>query len=308
MKPSIRLSQRLTALDGVARFAASKRFAKARACIATTAAERLEAARLVCRQYRAEGYLKQDDDAPFYTLHHLLPETTVFTTFEEGRITGTLSVVIDSSAGLPMEDLYQDDIAGLRSRGRALCEICSLAVDPSREACSSVVVLNLFRYATAYLLHFTSVSDALITLKPSHMDFYGRRLGFAPFGALKRDARFKDAETLAMRLTRERVAELSAEAPAWRRGERPLSKIFRATDNENLESIRQALVKKGISASELRGRLVAQKDALSEAPLSFRRCLAAFVQVALGCSASFEDVLPHSAHASVESRYGHPVA
>jgi hypothetical protein len=220
--------------------------------VATTAAQRLDAACLVGRQYRAEGYLvrEEHDNAPFFTLHHLLPEATVFVARDGERIAGTLTVVIDSNAGLPMEKLYSEEVAGLRLRGRNLCEICSLAIDPQREERSSLLVLSLFRCATAYLLHFTRVTDALITLKPTHTEFYGRRLGFESLGVTKRDRRFRDADTVLMGLARERV---ESPGPPRTRAERLLAMVFSAASREELASLEQALPFKGLRAEELRG-------------------------------------------------------
>src|SRR6185503_6660832 len=90
--------------------------------------------------------------------------------------------------------------SSLRSSGRRLSEICSLAIDGAGEG---RVFLDLFRIATLYLMHFTPVTDALVTLKPSHADFYGRRLGFEPLGGLKLDERFGNAPTVAMRIDKE---------------------------------------------------------------------------------------------------------
>jgi hypothetical protein len=179
--------------------------------IAESPAERLAAARLVGRRYRDEGYLPelQDEHAAFYSSHHHLPQTSVFVTRENETITGTMTVVCDSPAGLPLEDLYGAEIRELRADRRHPCELCSLAVDPEAARRSPDLVLQLFRCAMGYLLHVTPTSDALITLKPAHAPFYQRRLHFQPFGAPTLDARFEFAPTVAMRLTREAVLNFS---------------------------------------------------------------------------------------------------
>ena len=209
MERSMRLTRRLAAIPPDAPSAG------ARVSVAVTAEERLEAARLVGRLYRAEGYLgwEAEPDAPFLTPHHLLPESTVFIAREADRIAGTVTVVLDSHAGLPMEAVYGREVRALRASGRTPCEICSLAVDAVRLSRSSRILLSLFRIANAYLVHFTGASDALITLKPSHAEFYGERLRFRPFGALKADPRFRGAETVALRQTREGVEDAARLAP-----------------------------------------------------------------------------------------------
>lgn len=220
-----------SALKAVARTLADELHAG----IATDMEERLEAARLVGRLYRAEGYLPEGGPAaPFLTPHHLLPEATVFVARLGGRIAGTLTVVCDSAAGLPLEELYGAEVAALRAEQRVPCELCSLAVDPDLAERSPQVVLSLFRCATAYLLHFTSSSDALITLKPAHAVFYGKRLCFRDFGGFKQDARFAGAATVAMRLSREDVRQASVS--------RRLAPVFGQMEKEELATMQAALL------------------------------------------------------------------
>jgi hypothetical protein len=176
--------------------------------VAVTATEKLEAARLVGRMYHAEGYVA--NDGPYSTSHHRLPEATVFVAREQRRITGTLTVVRDSLRGLPMEELYGEELNALRAEGRALCEICSLAIEPGRRTVEGSPFLGLFRMACVYLVHFSPLTDALITLKPSHQSFYERRMGFQRFGAFRTDRRFQNADTVAMRLSRVRVERQTA--------------------------------------------------------------------------------------------------
>lgn len=215
---STRLSQRLTQItdDAIPPHAGLQ----SAVAVAATETERLSAARLVGRQYRAEGYLPDDDgdgerEPAFRTPHHLLPETVVFIARECARVVGTLTVVPDSPAGLPMEALYAEEVSALRNLGRIPCEICSLAFDSRTEHRNTAPVLQLFRLACGYLRRFTPVTDALVTLKPSHQDFYERFMGFGRIGERKQDPRFRGADTVAMRLTRE-----AAEAREWSRSAR----------------------------------------------------------------------------------------
>jgi hypothetical protein len=181
---------------------------------AKTEAERLAAARLVAQLYAVEGYLDEkngnqnpnNDLQPFYTFHHLLEEAVVFVAETNGRIWGTLTIIFDSPAGLPLETLYEPEIAQLRKQKRKLCEFCSLAVDPRAGRDGSALVLKLFKTAFAYAYQAIGATDICITLKPSHGAFY-RRLRFEVFGPFRRDRRFGDAPTIAVRLRREQVED-----------------------------------------------------------------------------------------------------
>lgn len=212
MRNATRMSQRLSVIP---RQPDERLGGRVEACvvdIAVSAEERRQAAGLVAQMYRAEGYLPRSEDAAteFYGLHHLLDEAVVFIARKGDRVVGTLTVVTDSPAGLPLETLYGTEVTDLRRRGRKLCELCSLAVDPDMRRAGSAVILRLFRAAFLYLYHLTPVEDVLITLKPSHRDFYTRWIGFEPFGPHRLDSRFADASTVCMRLRREYVGEAIA--------------------------------------------------------------------------------------------------
>ena len=201
MQTSARLSQKLKAISSDA---AGAPYAVG---VAGTPAERLAAARLVGAMYRGEGYLagvpeRETGSEAFYTLHLLLDEAVIFVAREEesGRIVGTLTTVLDSAAGLPMDALYAEELALLRGQGRTCCEFCSLAVDPDCGSRATGLLLALFRVAYRYAHHQDRVDDVCVTLKPSHAGFY-KRLGFEQCGPLRLDPRFGNADTIAMRLS-----------------------------------------------------------------------------------------------------------
>lgn len=271
-----RLSRRLNAIERETPMPPVSEGDPVSIAIATTAGDRLAAARLVGRLYSAEGYLGNDHrgDSPYFTLHHLLSEATVFVAREGSHIIGTLTVILDSGAGLPMESLYGEDVDALRNAGRSVCEICSLAIDPYREKRSSSLVLNLFKQAMSFLVYLTPVTDALITLKPSHAEFYGRRLGFSPMGGLKFDGRFSDAETVAMRLSREQVSRLAAGSVSLDRRERWLAEFYAQPGRSELEAIARAVPAKGLSIEELQGLLAAKKEMLAAARPGLKRRVA----------------------------------
>jgi hypothetical protein len=252
MKTLQRMSQRLAAITRESLSDHVVLRAPVTFSVAASANVRLDAARLVGKLYSAEGYLGEEhvDGAPFLTPHHLLPEATVFIAREGKRVIGTLTVILDSAAGLPMESLYGEEVAQLRASGRRVCEICSLAIDPQRENGSSTLVLNLFKRAMTYLVHLTDVSDALITLKPSHAAFYGRRLNFVSMGELKFDTRFGNAETVAMRMSREYYNLAAAiKLPSSQR-ERLLADFFATPSAAELDTLKQELALKARCTDE----------------------------------------------------------
>ncbi len=176
--------------------------------VAKTAQERMEAGLLVTGQYIQEGYLpRQERGRPFYGLHHLLNESVVFVMHDQGQLVGTITVFLDSIAGLPMDRLWPKETRGLRQAGRRLCEFGSLALVSGPGAPSSIMVLDLFRVAYVYAYHFAQATDVCVTLKPKHRYFY-RRLCFESFGSCLPDPGFGNVDAIAMRLPFERTRAL----------------------------------------------------------------------------------------------------
>jgi hypothetical protein len=221
--------------------------------VATTRSERRAAGMLVARMYRDAGYLdaSHGEAQPFFTPHHSLPQTTVFVAHAEGRIHGTVSVVRDSEHGLPMESLYADELNELRRDGRVPCEVCSLAVSLEHERNSAKLFLQMFRQVTLYILHFSQATDAIVTLKPSHQHFYEHHLGFTRIGGLVRDARFKQADTVAMRINCERTAELYASAGTLKRCQRVLRDVYTPPRREELLRLEAGLLARDLPDSRL---------------------------------------------------------
>ncbi|MBI3829642.1 MAG: hypothetical protein HY291_09005 [Planctomycetes bacterium] len=214
--------------------------------IAATVEDRLAAARLVGKLYRKEGYLPDDggSEAPFLSPHHLRPETTVFVARENNRIVGTLTAVMDSPEGLPLDAIYPKEVAALRARQRVPCELCSLAVDTERADRSLHLVYGLFRCATVYLLHFTAMTDVLITLKPAHEAFY-HRLMFQVLGQPTLDARFRNAPTVAMSLQREDALLAALE--------HRMAMVFGVPSHEELAAVALPPKRRGRAAPSLLG-------------------------------------------------------
>lgn len=253
--------------------------------IAQTPAERLAAARLVGAMYMNEGYLAQmvataGEPPAFYALHHLLDETLVFVARDavSGEVAGALAMVIDSPAGLPMDALYREDLDTLRAAGKKLCEFCSLAVDPKLGSRSTGLLLALFRAAYRCAYYVLGADDVCVTLKPSHAPFY-RRICFLPLGELRLDARFAQAETIALRLPHETARELWASGEALQPRRRLHAFFSRPLSRGEAKALRRRVRIARRGAAEILGCLFEQPhlaDCASEAQRAhLRRTLAA---------------------------------
>ncbi len=153
--------------------------------IASTAEEWEEAFRLVARCYKARGYEPPHAGDLRFTPFHALPDTVVFVAKEQGRVVVTLSLVPDNVLlGLPMEDLYHDEIEQLRGEGRRIVEVTCLADHQFTPREFTPVFTMLMRFVAQYgSCH--GATTWVITINPRHRIFYRRIMGFVPFGRQK---------------------------------------------------------------------------------------------------------------------------
>lgn len=98
----------------------------------------------------------------------------------QDHIIGTLTLGLDMGDGLSAEALYKTEIDSLRAQGRRVCEITKLAVDES--VGSRRVLAALFHIAFIHARRLQGCTDVVIEVRPSHVRFYERMLGFRVFG------------------------------------------------------------------------------------------------------------------------------
>lgn len=117
-----------------------------------------------------------------------LSTTAVFLAKKDKKIIGTVSVIIDSDLGLPMDEVYKKEIDTLRLSGGKVAEISQLAINKeffSRNGSSSlIVVMRLFKLVFHYCL-YSKIDNICIAVNPKHSSFYDT-LFFKNIGELKR--------------------------------------------------------------------------------------------------------------------------
>lgn len=98
-----------------------------------------------------------------------------------GRVYATVTVNVDSPAGLALDATYGAEAARLRSQGAKLCEFGRFAIDPS--ARSKRLIISLVHLLYIYAHRVKGCTDILIEINPRHRAFYERLLEFEQIGA-----------------------------------------------------------------------------------------------------------------------------
>ena len=160
--------------------------------IASTQSEWEQAFQLAASSYQARGYETPGANRLRFTPYHALPDTLTLVAKHEDRVVATFSVVMDNTLlGLPMEDVYPDEIAALRHQGRRLAETTTLA-DAGLSIREFIqVFLSLIKLAMQH--HRSHGGDTpVIVVNPRHRQFYTKMLGFVPMGCLRTYAAVQD--------------------------------------------------------------------------------------------------------------------
>ena len=109
------------------------------------------------------------------------PNSVTFTASSEDVVIGTLTLTVDSAAGLASDKTFGDEMERFRSGGRTkVCELTKFAFDtslPARPRLASLFHI-IFIYGS---LHF-DCTDLFIEVNPRHRRFYEVMLGFTAVG------------------------------------------------------------------------------------------------------------------------------
>ncbi len=126
-----------------------------------------------------------------YGASHKLPSTpncVTFTATSQDDVIGTLTLTVDSPAGLAVDETFKEEIERFRSApGAKLCELTKFAFDTSSPARPRLA--SLFHLIFIYGSMHYDCTDLFIEVNPRHRRFYEVMLDFAPVGAPKMNSR-----------------------------------------------------------------------------------------------------------------------
>jgi hypothetical protein len=160
--------------------------------IASCESEWEQAFALAAASYQERGYETPGTSRLRFTPYHALPDTVTLVAKHEGAVIATLSIVQDNKLlGLPMEDVYAEEINLLRGEGRRLFEVTTLA-DAGLGVREFVqVFVALIQLATQF--HTSHGGDTgVIAVNPRHRQFYTKMLGFLRLGPRRSYAAVQD--------------------------------------------------------------------------------------------------------------------
>jgi len=141
---------------------------------------RQAASLLVKRRYAWRGYRIGSAD-------RIQPNRITLSACDLDDVVATISVGLDSVAGLFVDELYRTEIDAIRSDNRKVCEFTKLAVEASIR--SRPVLAALFHIAYIHGRRINRCSDLVVEVNPRHVAFYKQMLGFSDCGPERVDPR-----------------------------------------------------------------------------------------------------------------------
>ncbi|MHA1573406.1 MAG: N-acyl amino acid synthase FeeM domain-containing protein [Alphaproteobacteria bacterium] len=175
-----------------------------------------KAYRLVYNAYLECGYVRPDETRMRLSVYNALPDSVTIVGTLGGAVISTVTVVPDSLLMLPMDEIYAEELAALRDKGRSVVEVTMLA-DRRRQIRRAVpMVLRLMKHVFDYATQILHADDLCITVHPSRQGFYRKYLLFSEFGKVKNYPSVRDNPAVAMRLPLDKAEELCRDRPRLR--------------------------------------------------------------------------------------------
>ena len=114
------------------------------------------------------------------------PNVTTITAEQGGVSMATVSVTVDSKAGLLADEVFSDVLADFRKDGSRICEITKLAVDKvgTKSALAALFHILFIQVRAVY-----KCTDMFIEVNPRHRRYYERLLGFECLSEIRNNPR-----------------------------------------------------------------------------------------------------------------------
>ena len=181
--------------------------------VARTLDEVLAAWGLLYNAYIRAGFI-----APNPYGIHTVPQAVgehvlVIIGLKDGVLASTISAIMDSPAGLPLDTVYAEELMKMRSEGRRPIEVGLFGDRRDLKAERSFsAIFELMRF-TYHFARYMGATDVLCGIPPRRARLYARAFGFEQGGSLKAYATVKDNPVVLMRAD---IAQATAKASEHR--------------------------------------------------------------------------------------------
>lgn len=138
--------------------------------VAEDADEFCQAMRLIYKNYLEEGYTEPSASMARLTPYHLSPKTAVIVVKHELKVIATMSVVLRTDLGLPLESIY--DLNSVFQATPLTGEISALAVDRQYRGNHGELLYHLMKYMYHFNVEILGLQTEVIGVNPKMSPLY----------------------------------------------------------------------------------------------------------------------------------------
>lgn len=221
--------------------------------IANKYSEWIGSFRLLYEEYLNSGYvIEQTPSRIMFNIHHLLPNTVIYIAKSFSIPVSTLTQFFDNPLfGLPSDRIYKAELDILRSEGRVISELGSLATQKEFRW------QNLFLHKCRAMFWYSmtrEVNDLCIAVNPKHVPYYKTVFLFEVIGVEKYHPGVQ-APAVLMRLNLDRLKEKLMAAYSQMEYECNLHDFFYCLEGNPITDYEIALVQMGVTNSDTPPRM-----------------------------------------------------
>lgn len=188
--------------------------------VAATPDEQDVAQSIIRQVYTREGYTSTDDRSSGLAPYIAANTTTTFLASVNENPVGTVSLVKDSEANLPMDTIFHEELIALRNQYQLLAEVCQFAIcRPPQDAGNKKIDRQItFGLLSRVLQRATneSVDCICFTINPKHKPLY-ESLGAVQVGVEKAYPFVNNAPAIALYLDVIQVQNNKEQLPSFLR-------------------------------------------------------------------------------------------
>lgn len=178
--------------------------------VATKAKTRRQAYELAYRVYNESGYLDNRSGLCISPYDEGKNVFTILVQNNEGRDIGTATLIFDCDLGLPSDEIYSEEIDGLRNPGKQLVEVTRLAIDHDYRG-SKILLMRMFNFLYIHACYNMRQTGIVIEVNPRHVAYYQRIFSFSVVGEEKPCPRVLGAPSVLLFLSLEDGKEMLQE-------------------------------------------------------------------------------------------------
>lgn len=136
---------------------------------------------LLFRRYVETGFWDEDGNQMRTNKFLYADVRRVVIILDNDRVVGTMSIIVDSDAGLPSDSPQPTLMRELRSSGAAIAEVSAFAIDQSKT--SRKLFFFLMSYVLQYSFYYAGIDRLVASCGSEHAKFYESALCFSRLSA-----------------------------------------------------------------------------------------------------------------------------